>query len=538
MTAASWSTERARRSLLRGARSTLFMMILAGCSAATTRHTPALAASRPAHAIIPAPPIAELSATERFVVDSVTVVYVDAGASSDVEWIGGYLSRLLAGASASGPRHVAPPDSVGAGTIHLKLSSRAGQLPAEGYELQVARDRVTLTAGDAAGLFHGVQTIRQLLPWAVEHPAAMPRSLWIPVGRVSDAPRFAWRGAMLDVARHFLPVGDVKRFIDLMALYKLNRLHLHLTDDQGWRLEIAARPNLALRGASTQVGGGPGGFYSQAVYSDIVRYAAQRYITIVPEIEMPGHTNAALASYPELNCNGVARELATGTEVGYSSLCVEREEVYQFLDVVVGELAAVTPGPYIHIGGDEVQTLTATQYRRFVERAEGIVRAHGKVPIGWADIATAKLNPATIVQHWARDSMQLHVARGGKVIQSPATKTYLDMKYDSATVLGLQWAARIEVRDAYDWDPPSSSGLTEASVLGVEAALWTETVEHLTDAEFLAFPRLAAIAEVGWSAAVVRQWESFRLRLAAHGPRLAALGVNFYRSPQIPWSVR
>lgn len=522
---------RARRNIVPRA---LVLLVLAACSRATVT-APTPTPSPLVHAVVPVPQRVELSTAERFMVDSTTTVYVDGGSSSEVDWIGGYLARLIGGPSSTGPRHLVSPEQAGSRSIRLVLDGRANVHGPEGYELTIARDRATLVASEPAGLFHGVQSIRQLLPASVEHAAAQRRTLWMPTGRIIDAPRLVWRGAMLDVARHFLPAEDVKRFVDLMALYKLNRLHLHLSDDQGWRIEIAARANLTKHGGASEVGGGPGGYYTQAVYADLVAYAKQRYVTIVPEIDMPGHTNAALSSYAELNCDGVAPPRFTGTAVGFSALCVDREDVYHFIDDVVGEIAAMTSGPYFHIGGDEVERLTPAQYRRFVERVEGIVRKHGKVAIGWADIAPANLSPTTIVQHWSKDSMALHVARGGKVILSPASKVYLDMKYDSATVLGLSWAGRVEVRDAYALDPGSFQGLPESAVLGVEAPLWSETVMKLADAEYLAFPRLAAVAEVGWSSAAARQWESFRLRLAAQGPRLAALGVNYYRSPQVPW---
>ena len=421
-------------------------------------------------------------------------------------------------------------------SISLAIDAANAALGEEGYELNVAVDRVTLAARSAGGLFHGVQTIRQLLPVSVEYPAAMGRVLRIPAGRVVDAPRFAWRGAMLDVSRHFLSAEDVKRYIDVMALYKLNRLHLHLSDDQGWRIEIKSRPNLTVVGGSTQVGGGPGGFYTQAQFADLVAYAAQRFITIVPEIDMPGHTNAALASYAELNCDGVAPPVYTGTRVGFSTLCVERETTYAFIDDVVREISGLITGPYFHVGGDEVEKLTAPQYRRFIERVEGIVRQHGKTMIGWGEIAPANISATSIVQHWHNDSSQLHAARGGRVILSPAKHMYLDMKYDSATILGLKWAGLVEVRDAYALDPATYiPTVPESAILGVEGPLWSETLMKRQDFEFMAFPRLAAVAEVGWSPAAVRDWDNFRLRLGAHGPRLQALGINFYRSEQIPW---
>jgi hexosaminidase len=359
----------------------------------------------------------------------------------------------------------------------------------------------------------------------------------MPGARITDMPRFAWRGAMLDVSRHFIGAEAVKRYIDLLALYKVNRLHLHLSDDQGWRIEIASRPNLVAVGGSSQVGGGPGGYFTQAQFVDIVAYATSRFITIVPEIDMPGHTNAALASYAELNCDGVAPPLYTGIRVGFSTLCVTKDSVYTFINDVVREISAMVPTPYFHMGGDEVQKLTHDQYLRFVERVQGIVAANGKQMIGWGEIAPAVLTPGTIVQHWKRDSSAMHVARGGKVILSPGQKMYLDMKYDSTTVLGLRWAGLIEVRDAYDWDPGTLlPDVPEAGLLGVEAPLWAETLVKLEDYEYMAFPRLVALAEVGWSPQAARDWDAFRVRLGEQGPRLSALGVNFYRSPQVIWA--
>ena len=256
-------------------------------------------------------------------------------------------------------------------------------------------ERVTIRASHAAGLFYGVQSFRQLLPAFVEYDAVRPdkaRPVVAAAARIADRPRFAWRGAMLDVARHFLSVAEVKRFVDLMVIYKLNRLHLHLADDQGWRVEIRAWPKLTAHGGSTEVGGGAGGYYTQAEYADLVDYASKRFVTVVPEIDMPGHTNAALASYAELNCDGKARELYTGIEVGFSALCVDHERTYAFISDVVREIAAITPGPWFHIGGDEVKTLTPRQYGGFIERVQTIVQSHGKHMIGWDEVSASRLS--------------------------------------------------------------------------------------------------------------------------------------------------
>jgi hexosaminidase len=355
---------------------------------------------------------------------------------------------------------------------------------------------------------------------------------------VVDSPRFPWRGAMLDVARHFFTVDDVKRYIDLIALLKINRLHLHLSDDQGWRIEIKKWPNLTKHGGSTEVGGGPGGFYTQAQFADLVAYAAERFVTIVPEIDMPSHTNAALASYPELNCDGVAPPLYTGIEVGFSALCVDKEITYTFIDDVVREIAAVARSPYFHVGGDEVKKLTAAQYKSFIERTQKIVRSHALQMIGWDEIAPVDLDASSIVQHWRpKTTPKVAAAKGVKFILSPADRVYLDMKYEKTTALGLDWAAIIEVQQAYEWDPAALfEGIPESAILGVEAPLWSETAANTRDLEFLAFPRIAAAAEIGWTPAAARRWDEFRVRLGLQEPRWTALGINFYRSPQVPWT--
>ena len=433
-------------------------------------------------------------------------------------------------------------DSSPAQSIVLRQVRATPELGGEGYTLDVTASGITITAATPAGAFYGMQTLRQLLPSAWEYDALRPPGrnaspVVVPALTIRDQPRFPWRGAMLDVARHFLTVDEVKRFIDLMALHKLNRLHLHLADDQGWRIDIRSWPNLATHGGSTEVGGGSGGFYRQDDYAAIVRYAAERFIMIVPEIDMPGHTNAALASYAELNCDNIARQLYTGTEVGFSALCVDKEITYKFIDDVVREIAALTPGPYFHIGGDEVKTLSPAQYNAFVERVQGIVHAHGKQMVGWDEIAPTRLAPTSIIQHWRPKTTPAEaIASGVKVIMSIADKAYLDMKYDPTTPIGLTWAAIIDVKTSYDWDPArAAAGVPESAVIGVEAPLWAETVSNIRDYEYLAFPRLAAIAEVAWSAQADRSWDDFRNRLGAQAPRWTALGLNFYRAPDVPW---
>lgn len=503
----------------------------------------ALAAAAPAAqaqsaslpAIIPAPTSMAAAPGGRLVVDTSTAIVVDSDAPAASEDVARYLAELLA-PSARAPRRLAAGERAPRGSIHLTASGADAALGEEGYTLTSAATGITISATAPAGLFHGVQTLRQLLPVSVEHPATINRGLAVPAVRISDSPRFEWRGSMLDVSRHFLPLDAVKRHVDVMALYKLNRLHLHLADDQGWRIEIRSRPELARIGGSTQVGGGPGGYYTQEQYADLVAYAAARHVMIVPEIDMPGHTNAALASIPGLNCDGKSPPLYTGIRVGFSALCVTSDTTYAVIEDVIRELAALTPGPYLHVGGDEVEKLTHAQYVAFVERVEKIVRSHGKRMIGWGEIAPARLDPSTIVQHWKRDSARVHVARGGKVILSPSERVYLDMKYDSTTTLGFKWAGYIDLRKNYDWNPATLlAGVPESAILGVEAPLWAETLVRPSDYQYMAFPRLISVAEIGWSRQANRSWADYRTRLGAHADRLTALGVNFFRSPQVDW---
>ena len=452
---------------------------------------------------------------------------------------GGYLAGILR--RSTGYRLPVVAEAGSRDVIALALSGRE---KGESYRLDVSRASVRLEAGTPQGLFRGVQTLRQLLPPAVE-AGTVQRGPWtVPGVRVEDSPRFAWRGTMLDVARHFFTVQQVERYLDLAALYKINTLHLHLSDDQGWRIAVAGWPRLTEYGGSTAVGGGRGGYYTQADYTRIVRYAAQRYITVVPEIDGPGHTNAALASYARLNCDDKAPPLYTGTEVGFSSWCIAKPVTYELLDAVFGQLARLTPGPYLHIGGDEAHSTTPADYATYLGRIGPIVTRHGKRLAGWNEIGAAKIPPGSVAQYWntatgsasgtqtARDA----VAQGAKVVMSPANRAYLDMKYDESTPLGQDWAGLVEVEDAYDWDPAALvDGVGEKDLLGVEAPLWTETIVTDHDIDYMAFPRLPAIAEIGWSPRAARSWSDFRVRLAAQGPRWSVMSVNYYRSPQVPW---
>ncbi|MBT1688639.1 beta-N-acetylhexosaminidase [Dawidia soli] len=427
----------------------------------------------------------------------------------------------------------------------------------EGYSITTAGDLMTIT-GKPAGVFYAAQTLRQLLPPAIEKapaPGSDTTSWEIASGQIVDLPQFAWRGSMLDVARHFFGMDDVKRYIDLISFYKMNILHLHLSDDQGWRIEIKSWPRLTEHGGSTQVGGGKGGFFTQEQYQELIAYAAERFITVVPEIDMPGHINSALASYGELNggiqvpkegrveldlstpgtLNGKTQptQLYTGVKVGFSTLRYDKPETFKFVNDVVRELAAITPGPYFHVGGDEAHVTQKDEYIKFVNRFTEIVKANGKKMIGWEEIAQADIDSNVVVQYWNSEKYALQaLEKKAQIIMSPAKKAYLDMQYDSTSRIGLHWAAYIEVDSAYRWDP--AAFVDDGTVLGVEAPLWTETVATMNDIEYLVFPRLPGYAELGWTSGT-KSWDEYKVRLGKHAARFDALEIDYYQSPKVPW---
>lgn len=515
----------------------LLLVAAAGVATAGASPAPPAAPPVPLGQVVPAP-ASVLPGGQPYRVTSATRIRLDPSASARVRGIGGYLAGLLRPATG----YPLPVTDRGAGGIRLHLA--AGPYGAEGYRLSSGPRGVTVTASAPAGLFHGVQTLRQLLPAAVEKATRQPGPWQIAGGTIEDRPRYGYRGAMLDVARHFFTVGQVERYIDQLARYKVNELHLHLSDDQGWRIAVDSWPRLASYGGSTEVGGGRGGFYTKADYRRIVRYAASRYLEVVPEIDMPGHTNAALASYARLNCDGTAPPLYTGTAVGFSSLCVGKQVTYDFVDDVVRELAALTPGRYLHVGGDEAHSTSHADYVAFMDRVQPIVARYGKTVIGWHQLTGAHPAKGALAQYWGLDGTSAAekaqvaaAARNGTgLVLSPADRVYLDMKYTSATRLGTKWAGLVEVRPSYDWNPGAYlPGVPASAVRGVEAPLWSETLTTSDDIAYMAFPRLAGAAELGWSPAATHDWEGYRVRLAAQGPHWDAAGIRYYRSPQVPW---
>ncbi|MDN3496364.1 beta-N-acetylhexosaminidase [Planococcus sp. APC 4015] len=431
----------------------------------------------------------------------------------------------------------------------------------ESYTIDVGAAGIVIAGADTAGLFYGVQTLGQLIVNTGEGWAVPPVA-------IVDAPRFAYRGVMLDVARHFHPVDTVRGYIDRAAGLKFNALHLHLTDDQGWRVQLDSRPLLTARGSGSSVGGDPGGFYSKDDYRAIVAYAASRHMILVPEIDMPGHTHAVGLAYPELAAAPVLDEHILevvrdhggkppaagapydGMAVGFSSLRIDTEATYDFVADVFGELAAMTPGPYLHLGGDEAFGTDPADFAAFVERASEIIADLGKTPVAWHEAGAASgLHDSTIGQYWGfveptdgmDDKARAFVRNGSRLILSPADAVYLDMKPTPDAALGLTWAnGATSVERAYRWEPSDViAGIADDDILGVEAPMWTETIRDADDLDRMAFPRIAAAAEAAWSPPTGtddrRTWPSFRTRVGALAPLWTSLGIAFDRSAEIAW---
>lgn len=404
----------------------------------------------------------------------------------------------------------------------------------EGYELGISEEGVLLKAASNAGLFYGIQTLRQMFPAEIES-GAYKGGVHLRHTSIEDQPEFSWRGTMVDVARCFFDLDYLKRHVDRMALYKMNRLHLHLSDDQGWRIEIKGWPKLTEIGGKSSVRRGRSGFLTQAEYKDLQDYALARNIVIIPEIDMPGHIYAALLAYPELNCKeysnltpqrAIPPAIFQDYNVGWSKFCLENPEIYEFVNDIIGEMAEITKGPWIHIGGDEIED---PRYEEFVVKADSIVQSYGKTTIGWEEVTKAQVSSSLISQQW--HGKVKSVVKDVKVIHSLCTGLYLD----HANVPGQEntnnWCKKdgVSLENTYNFDNDNPN------VIGVEAAVWSEFVltDEMMDNRF--WPRAIAAAEVGWTVGERRNYNEFAKRLGKHGDRLRALDINFYRTPDVDW---
>jgi len=456
----------------------------------------------------------------------------------------------------------------GGKVISLRLDPALARLGEEGYRLTVTRNRITIRAYRPAGAFYAVQTLRQLLPPDIFREAPVAGGAWtVPGVEIEDMPRFPWRGAHLDVSRSFMPKEFVKKYIDLLALHKLNRFHWHLTDDQGWRIEIKKYPRLTSVGAwrrQTLVGiqrsyadttqwvfdGRPhGGFYTQDDIREVVAYATARFVSVVPEIEMPGHAQAAIAAYAELGNTGQPLEVLMRFGVNPNIFNAE-DATIRFLQDVLTEVIALFPGKYIHIGGDEAikdqwQASPRIQARIrelglkdehelqswFIRQMDAFLTARGRALVGWDEILEGGLAPNATVMSWRGMEGGIAAALAGHdVVMTPTSHTYFDY-YQSQDTMNEPPAIGgfLPLDTVYAFEPVPAALTAEqaAHILGTQGQIWTEYQRHPKNVEYMVFPRLLALAEVAWTPRELKNFNAFEARLARHFERLSALDVNY-----------
>ena len=444
----------------------------------------------------------------------------------------------------------------------------------EGYKLKVTSAGITLTARKPAGIFYGVQTLLQLLPSGITSTTELDYDEWdIPAVTIEDQPRFGWRGLMLDVSRHFFTVAQVKDYIDQMVKYKFNLLHLGLTNDQGWRIQIKSLPKLTEVGAwrvertgtfgnlSKPQPGEPatyGGFYTHEDIKELVKYAADRFVNILPEIDVPGHSLAAIASYPELSCTPGEYYVSPGDRFMVwpgggqhfyglldNTICPANEKAYEFLDKVFTEVAQLFPFGYIHMGGDEtarnfwekseqIKALMKKENLKdldevqsyFVKRVEKIINSKGKKMIGWDEILDGGLAPNAAVMSWRGMKGGIEAAKQGhEVVMSPTDFAYIDYMQGDAAIEPPVYST-LRLKKAYQFEP-LPEGVDAKLIKGGQANLWTEQVYNTRHMQYMTWPRAFAIAEVLWSSKEKRNWEYFSKRVENHFKRLDMAGVKY-----------
>ena len=432
--------------------------------------------------------------------------------------------------------------------------------PDERHSLTIDEHQVVLRAAELVGVARGLTTLILLL---AATPSSNAGEVSLPAARILDAPRYAWRGLSLDLARTFVPVAKVRRVVDLLALYKLNVLHLHLTDDQSWRLPV---------GRSAESSKADVTFYSAKDLRELAAYAEDRFVTIVPEVDTPGHASAFVRMRPELNTgrNFVEFELPPGHTHQTAWLDPDLPATFDVIEEVLAGVAAIFRGPYLHIGGDEPRGMPHDLYSSYVQRVRGLVRSIGKRPLGWQESARAGLSPDDVIQYWfsdialpastppevraqmdadvamSRRDVETAVAASVPIIVSPLSHCYLDVPYAEPSAdpgqaerqgrVGLQLYSPKTVAESFDWEPTESLGPGRAThVAGVEAAIWGETISDFDDLCFLLLPRLAGVAHKAWSDPQVATWTDHRDRLARHGRLWAQDGLTYFRTSTVHW---
>ena len=520
---------------------------------------PAATQDQPAVAIVPLPSSLAVK-PGHFTLTSSTQIVVD-------EPLRGLGRRLAGMLETPTGFEVAVRTGAAPKTHHIALRlqpSLAGSLADEGYNLEVAERAITIRAAAPAGVFYGIQTLRQLLPKEIFREARAENVEWrVPLATISDKPRFGWRGAHLDVSRHFQPKEFVKKYIDLLALHKMNRFHWHLTDDQGWRLEVRKYPRLTevaawrsetLIGRHRLIGQSfdgrrHGGFYTQDDVREIVAYATDRFITVVPEIEMPGHSQAVIAAYPELGVTTDKVEPRTIWSISPYILNAEPKTI-AFMQDVLEEVLELFPSPWIHVGGDEA---LKTQWKEspriqariaelglkneeelqswFIRQMDTFLTAKGRRLIGWDEILEGGLAENATVMSWRGVEGALAAARSGHdAVMAPTSHTYFDYAQVKDTAREpLNIGGFLPLETVYTWEPMPADLEPQfhKHILGVQGQLWTEYLPTSRAVEYNAFPRLTALAEVAWTETAMRRLDTFLPRLATHLERLRILDVNF-----------
>ena len=527
--------------------------------------TSAASGQEPAMSLIPQP--AHIRAQEGVFALTADTVIVTTGNTRD---IGQYLAELLEPATGFklDVTESAPHNRQG-GYILLADTSGKHYLGCEGYDIKVMKNRIFINARTTTGVFYACQTLRQLLPPEIEGNRKVENVSWtIPQLEIEDKPRFQWRGSLLDCCRHFMTVDFVKRYIDLLAYHKMNRLHWHLTEDQGWRIEIRKYPKITEIGAWRLGGVGYlpapddpaqanaaryGGYYTQDDIREIVRYAESRCVMVVPEIEMPGHCQAALAAYPQLSCTGGPFKVRTARGISKDVYCAGKEQTFEFLENVLSEVIELFPSPYIHIGGDEcpkdrwkqcpdcqarikAENLEDEHQLQsyFIKRIEKFLLGKGRRLIGWDEILEGGLAPSATVQSWRGVEGAVSAAKSGHdAIVSPTSHCYFDYPHSDREKNSLSmpnWMRVLPVEKVYSFEPVPE-GLTaqqKRHILGGEGNIWTEFAPQ-QEVESRVYPRMTALAEVLWSPQNKRNWQDFAERLNVHYQRFDNMGVNYYR---------
>ena len=507
-------------------------------------------------------PVMLIEGKGNFIVNEATSFSAEGAAVSTGEWLRSFLQKK------TGYRMESLKKRNTTNCIVLSINKDLDrQIGKEGYQLSVKMNGVKITANTAAGLLNGVQTFLQLFPADIEAVQSVAKKGWdVPVVNITDYPRFAWRGLLLDVSRHFFTIEEVKKMVDEMARYKFNILHLHLTDDQGWRIEIKSYPALTSKGAwrvprtglwwdreraKPGEAASYGGFYTQQQLKELVQYCSVRNIEVMPEIDVPGHSLAAAAAYPFLSCTKAAFDVNAGNrfdKTDANAFCAGNDSSYQFLEKVFAEVASIFPFEYIHIGGDECNKsfwskclvckakMKAQGLKNenelqsyFVKRVEKMVESNGKKLMGWDEILEGGLAPNASVMSWRGMKGGIEAAKQNHtVVMTPTDYCYLDL-YQGDPAIEPPTYSMLRLKKVYEFDP-IPTGVKEQLILGGQGNLWTESVPQFRQAEYMLWPRSFALAEVLWSPKSSLNWKGFVERTEAHLVRLSQADINFSKS--------